>query len=215
MKSKFEADSNFVLSSTITEIKASNKSYYNILPVVKNIIRQSLNELGNVDFPDKTNTTIEYRAKIKRNDSVLTLTQYFNGTLTLQGKPNRLFDDCCVHIEKIKSIDDKSLGILDVNPSMKLIGMAEKDVKDKIDPIEINTLELEMIKFGNYWQKDHDKIDKSNLENFINAFYWVNGYLYKYENILHIAEKIYKITPNFLDKITVEVLGEVSVVSIE
>ncbi|GAI11511.1 unnamed protein product, partial [marine sediment metagenome] len=87
---------------------------------------------------------IEYRAKITRNSSSLTLTQFNNGTLLLQGKTDKLFDDSCDLIEKIANPSDKeviarfissdegNLKIFADRYTPELINVAENNVKGKI-----------------------------------------------------------------------------------
>lgn len=118
------------------KIEKEPKKYKNILPEIKDKIRLSLNTLGTLEISDNLkDPTIEYRAKIRKNDSAFTLTQYINGTLLPQGKPNTFFYECCFHIEKIInsgliSSDEKSLGFF--NHSTKLNGETEKNIEDKI-----------------------------------------------------------------------------------
>lgn len=151
MKSKFEANSHFVLGSTVSETKSPSKKYKIILPEIKNKIKLSLNTLGTLDISDNLkDPNIEYRAKIRKNDSAFTLTQYINGTLLPQGKTNEFFYECCFHIEKIMnsedknvisrliSSDEKSFGLS--VPSTKLNGVTEKNVEDKI--VEQITVEV-------------------------------------------------------------------------
>src|SRR5574340_707635 len=147
LKAVFEADPHSMLGHTISEIKACTAKYDIILPGLRNKIKQSLSTLGDLDIIDNPSSAIEYKARIARNGSSLTLTQYTKGTLLLQGKTNKLFDECCDQIEKITnpeenevisryiSSDEKSLGIFDASYSTKLIGLAERNVGDKIGAV--------------------------------------------------------------------------------
>lgn len=72
------------------------------------------------------------------------MTQYSNGTLLLQGKTDKLFNDCCDNIEKIAnpveheviarfiSNDEKGLEIFTSKYTPQLIEVAEANVKDKV-----------------------------------------------------------------------------------
>jgi uncharacterized protein YeaO (DUF488 family) len=95
----------------------------------------------------KLNPDVEYRAKITRNSFSITLTQYNNGTLLLQGKTDKLFDDSCDLIEKIAnpsdkeviarfiSDDDETLKIFTERYTPELIDTAEENVKEKIEDV--------------------------------------------------------------------------------
>jgi len=90
---------------------------------------------------------IEYKAKITRNNFSLTLTQYNNGTLLLQGKTDNLFNDSCDLIEKIAnpsekeviarfiSSDEEKLKFFVDKYTPELIILAEDNVKKKIGDV--------------------------------------------------------------------------------
>jgi hypothetical protein len=116
-----------------------------MLPELRTKIKESLNTLETtLEIAESPSLAIEYRAKITRNNSSLTLTQYVNGTLLLQGKTDKLFNDNCDLIERIASPSDKeviarfissderSLELFAAKYTPQLIELAEINVKKKI-----------------------------------------------------------------------------------
>jgi len=97
-----------------------------------------------VEIAENPSSAIEYRARIARNSFSITLTQFNNGTLLLQGKTDKLFDDSCDMIEKIAnpsdkeviarfiSSDEENLKIFAAKYTPELIDMAENNVEKKI-----------------------------------------------------------------------------------
>jgi len=148
LKKDFEANPQSFLGHEIREIKACITKYDIMVPELRTKIRESLNTLeASKEITESPSSTIEYRAKITRNDSSLTLTQFNNGTLLLQGKTNKIFDDSCDLIEKIAdpsdkdviarfiSSDEKNLEIFAAKYTPDLIALAEGDVKKKIGAV--------------------------------------------------------------------------------
>jgi hypothetical protein len=100
-----------------------------------------------LEIAEGPDSTIEYRAKITRSGSSLTLTQFNNGTLLLQGKEDKFFDDSCDLIEKIAnpsdkeviarfiSSDERNLEIFAAKYTPALIVLAEGNVKKKIGDV--------------------------------------------------------------------------------
>ncbi len=145
LKEKFEANPQSFIKDDIPKIKACTARYDIMLTELRNEIKQSLNTLGaTLEITDNPNKATEYKAKITRNSFSLTLTQYINGTLLLQGKTDKIFDDCCDYIEKIAnpaekeviarfiSSDEKSLEIFTSRYTPRLLELAEKNVREKI-----------------------------------------------------------------------------------
>jgi len=143
LKKQFEANPSSFIDG-IPEVKASATRYNIILSELRIKIKESLDMLeANLEFTEKPKPDVEYRAKITRNDSSLTLTQFNNGTLLLQGKKNKLFDNSCDLIEKIAnpsdkeviarfiSSEEKSLDLFVAKYTPKLLELAENNVKKK------------------------------------------------------------------------------------
>jgi len=145
LKKDFEANPQSFLGDEITEIKARATRYDIMLSELRTKIRGSLNTLeATLKIDENPSSTIEYRAKITRNGSSLTLTQFNNGTLLLQGKTDKVFDDSCDLIEKIAnpsdkeviarfiSSDERNLELFVAKYTPQLIELAENNVKNKI-----------------------------------------------------------------------------------
>jgi hypothetical protein len=100
-----------------------------------------------VEIIESSRSDIEYRAKISRNRYSLTLTQFNNGTLLLQGKTDKLFNDSCDLVERIArpsekdviarfiSCDKKNLETLAAKYTPELIVLSEGNVKKKIGDV--------------------------------------------------------------------------------
>jgi hypothetical protein len=142
LKQKIETNLEYFLGS---KTQACATRYDIMLSELRGKVKESLKTLdATIEINDNPSPDIEYRAKITRNDSSLTLTQYVNGTLLLQGKTDKLFNDNCDLIEKIASpsekdviarfisSDEKNLQIFAAKYTPELIGLAEGNVKTKI-----------------------------------------------------------------------------------
>jgi len=148
LKEDFEANPQSFLGHEIPEIKACITTYDIMLRELRAKIKESLKTLEvTIEITDNPNPAIEYRAKIDRNDFSATLTQYNNGTLLLQGKTDKLFDDSCDLIERIASpsekdviarfisSDEKNLEVFASKYTPELIILAEGNVKKKIEDV--------------------------------------------------------------------------------
>jgi hypothetical protein len=144
-KKDFESNPQSFLGDEIAEIKPCATRYDIMLLELRTKIKGSLNMLGaTVEITENPSSAIEYRAKIARNSFSITLTQFNNGTLLLQGKTDKLFDDSCDMIEKIAnpsdkeviarfiSSDEENLKIFAAKYTPELIDMAENNVEKKI-----------------------------------------------------------------------------------
>lgn len=129
----------------IEEIKSQAVRYEIVSDTIRKRIREGLNILnGSVEITEKPDASTEYRAKIIRGQSSITMTQYSTGTLLLQGKTDKIFHDGCDWIEEIAnpsdeevivrfiSADEKSLQEFSARYTPQLLEMAENNVKDKI-----------------------------------------------------------------------------------
>ena len=145
LKENFEANPQSFLGDEIAEIKACATRYDVMLPELRTKIKESLDALeARLEFTENPKSDIEYKAKITRHDSSLTLTQFNNGTLLLQGKTDKFFDSSCDLIERIAnpsdkeviarfiSSDDKNLGLFEAKYTPHLIEIAEDNVKEKM-----------------------------------------------------------------------------------
>jgi hypothetical protein len=146
LKRKIEANPEDFFRNGIQKIQACTTRYDILLPEFRVKIKESLKTLeATLEIIDNPSLAIEYRAKITRNNSSLTLTQYVNGTLLLQGKTeDKLLDDNCDLIERIASpsekdvvarfisSDEKNLQIFAAKYTPELIVLAEGSVKTKI-----------------------------------------------------------------------------------
>lgn len=148
LKVKFEADPQSFLGYEIPEeTKACATRYDIMVPILRTKVKESLNMLGTVEFTESQKTDVEYRAKIARNEFSLTVTQFKNGTLLLQGKTDKLFNDNCDLIERTAnpsdkeviarfiSCDEEKVKIFTAKYTPALITMAENNVKKKIGDV--------------------------------------------------------------------------------
>lgn len=130
----------------IKRIYSGNMSYTIIQPDLKNRVKLSLEELGSeIKIEDNPDSSIEYRAKVTKNGSSLTITQYNSGKLSIQGKSDFLFHELCDQIETIinspqkevttrffKGIDEHK-EIIDIQKSLDYINKAENDIGEKLE----------------------------------------------------------------------------------
>lgn len=145
LKQDFTANPQQFVSYEVKEIKACATRYEIVADEVRKRIRKGLNVLdSSVEITERPNASIEYRAKVTRGQSSLTMTQYNTGTLFLQGKTDKLFNDGCDWIEKIAnpaekeviarfiSSDEKNLEYFTAKYTPKLLEMADNNVKEDI-----------------------------------------------------------------------------------
>ena len=131
-----------------SKTNACMTSYDIMLQDIRTEIKEILSEFGgNVHIVDNPLPSTAYRAKITRDSSSITLTQFNNGTLFLQGKTDQIFDEVCDYVEKIAnpteesviarfiSSDEKCLQIFADRYSPQLIDSAEESVKKKIGDV--------------------------------------------------------------------------------
>jgi len=147
-KQKFEANPRDFLGSEVQEMRGCQTIYDILLSDLRISIRESLKDLYvMLEITEDPKADIEYRAKIARNDFSLTMTQFKTGTLLLQGKTDRLFDEICDCIEKIAnpaekqviarfiSSDEKNLEIFAAKYSPRLLEVAEESTKKKLGDV--------------------------------------------------------------------------------
>jgi len=144
-KQDFEENPKSVVERNSSSIKSCSTTYDLLIIDIRNVIKDSLKELGDsCEIVDKPNANIDYRAKITKEDSTITLIQYSTGKLLLQGKTNRLFDNCCSHIEKIAtptgkeviarfiSGDEKSLDYFTARYTPRLLEISEDKLRREL-----------------------------------------------------------------------------------
>lgn len=146
LKAEFENNPQVFLGA-IPEIKACATRYDIMLAGLRTKIREALNTLNAIVEITESPKGAEYRAKLNRNDYSLTITQFNNGTLLLQGKTDKFFHDCCDVVEKIAnpsnkdviarfiSRDEESLRLFTAKYTSELTEMAECNVIQKIDKV--------------------------------------------------------------------------------
>jgi hypothetical protein len=133
-----------VFAST-TDVKACSQRYDIMLPEMRDKIKESLKAIeAYTEIADSPKANIEYRAKLTRNSSSLTMTQFDNGTLLLQGKSDKLFNDSCDMVEKVANPADKeviarfissneeSLSQFTAKYTPELLSLAEVNVRENI-----------------------------------------------------------------------------------
>lgn len=148
LKQEFMANPERFVAHEIKEIKSQAARYEIVSPDIRRKIREGLEILnGAVEVNEKPTTATEYRAKITRNRSSLTMTQYSTGTLLLQGKTDKLFDDGCSWIETIAnpaekdviarfiSSDEKNLEIFAARYTQRLLEIAEESTRKKLGDV--------------------------------------------------------------------------------
>lgn len=149
LKAQYEENPQSFLGFEVPEVKACAQRYDIMLPGLRAQIRKSLDSLSGatVDISESPSPTAEYRARITRGELSLTIHQYSNGTLLLQGKTDALFDESCDLIEKacspsdkevisrFISSDEKSLEIFAAKYTPRLIELATSEVKCKLGDV--------------------------------------------------------------------------------
>lgn len=110
IKEDLEAEPLKVIGKDTEELRSCNQTYDIMLEEKRNNIKESLEQIvAKIKIENNLSQNIEYRAKVTKNGSTLTLTQYSTGTLLLQGKEDNLFHTACDLIEKIAAPEEKQV----------------------------------------------------------------------------------------------------------
>jgi len=149
LKEDFQKAPSDFLGTEMVEVKSCVQKYDILLSELRLKIKRDLSSLEkvSVEIVETPSAGVEYRARITRGTLSLTITQYDNGTLLLQGKTDNLFDECCDLIETIAnpsgkdivarfiSCDEENLEIFAAKYTPALLIMAEKNVREKIGDV--------------------------------------------------------------------------------
>ena len=138
----------------IQKIKSCSTKYSILLPATRESIKNGLGTIdGAVHYYDNPTPSEEYRAKLTTGSNSVSVTQYKNGTLFLQGKEDDLFSNVCDLIEKIATPseveiisrffanDEESLKAFTASYSPALLEVAEKQIRDAIGTDTFDFLE--------------------------------------------------------------------------
>ncbi len=144
-KTEFENNPSDYLgdNSSSSEFRATR--YVIIIDEVKKDIKIKLANIeGDIEFPTELSPSEEYRARLSRGNENLTVTQYKNGTLLLQGKTDSLFEEACTLVEKVGNPDEREviarfiskdeeyLKVFSAKYTPKLLEMAEENTKREL-----------------------------------------------------------------------------------
>lgn len=144
-KAEFESNRSGYIKGNVQQIKPCAHKYDIMLQELRGNIKDGIiNSDYKVTIDDNPGKDKEYLAKINRNSLTLTVTQFNNGTLLLQGKSDCLFHDICDLVEVIAkpepthivsrfiSGDEESLNIFLRQNTPELINTAESSVKAQL-----------------------------------------------------------------------------------
>lgn len=128
--------------------KFSSISYKIINQQMRIKIKEELNNLNeHIEVTNNPSSNELYRSKISSKYESLTITQYNNGTLFLQGKQNVLFHDVCDLVEKMANPSDKEVIVRFISNNEeninnfslkftpKLLKVSEENVKNKLGEV--------------------------------------------------------------------------------
>lgn len=138
----------------IQKIKACSTKYTILLENTRENIKNILKTIdGAVNYYNSPTPSEEYRAKLITGSKSVSVTQYINGTLFIQGKEDDLFSNVCDLIEKTATpseveiisrffaSDDESLKAFTASYSPELLEVAEKKIRSIIGDDAFNFLE--------------------------------------------------------------------------
>jgi hypothetical protein len=140
LKTDFKKDPSLFMAVKVPESKACATRYDIMLPKLRELVKTNLENVHDVkiiSIIDKPTASTEYTAKVQRQSCSVSITQYTNGTLLLQGKEDALFDDCCSLIEsrcnpsekevvsRFISSDEESLKVFVAKCTPELMELAE------------------------------------------------------------------------------------------
>lgn len=138
----------------IQKVKACSTKYNILLRATRENIKNGLGTIdGAVHYYDSPTPSEEYRAKLTTGGNSVSVTQYKNGTLFLQGKEDDLFSNVCDLVEKTATpseveiisrffaSDEESLKVFTASYSPELLEVAEKKIRAAIGVDTFNFLE--------------------------------------------------------------------------
>jgi len=138
----------------IQKVKACSTKYTILLEKTREEIKNSLSSIdGAVSYFNSPTPSEEYRAKLSTGGRAVSVTQYKNGTLFLQGKDDSLFSSVCDLVEKTATPseveiisrffanDDASLEKFTASYSPKILEVAEAEVRKIIGDDAFNFFE--------------------------------------------------------------------------
>lgn len=102
MKQQISDSPQILAGIELQKIKACSTRYTILLETTRESIKTKLMTVDtSVNYFNTPTPSEEYRAKVTAGNNTVSVTQYKNGTLFLQGKDDNLFSNVCDLIEKI------------------------------------------------------------------------------------------------------------------
>lgn len=147
LKQTFESNPGSFIATKEPGSKACSTRYDIMLPELRELVKANLKDVRDVkiiSISDKPTANIEYTAKVQRQSYSVSITQYSNSTLLLQGKTDALFNDCCNLIESLCnpsekevisrfiSSDEDSLKVFVAKYTPELIELAETKTRESL-----------------------------------------------------------------------------------
>lgn len=145
IKQKLAENPEILGGDVIQKLKACSTKYSILLPSTKDSIKNGLSAIdGKVQYYDNPTPSEDYRAKLTAGSKAVSVTQYKNGTLFIQGKEDDLFSGICDLIEKTATPseveiisrffanDEDSLKAFTASYSPELLEVAEKRIRNVI-----------------------------------------------------------------------------------
>lgn len=137
------------------KVKACATKYKILHQETRDLIKDSITDIdGNSQFYDKPTPSEQYRAKLSDGDQSLSVTQYNNGTLLIQGKEDSLFSKTCDLVEnkavpteqevisRFLAGDEESLQKFVLAYTPQLLDEAEKQIRSIIGNEIFDFLEI-------------------------------------------------------------------------
>lgn len=110
LKSRLENRPASSLIGSTPELKACSATYDIMIIDIRDRIKASWTQIApHCDTTNSPSQYISYRSKLSKGKSNITITQFTNGRLMLQGKSDYFLDNCCDNIEKIAQPSNKDV----------------------------------------------------------------------------------------------------------
>ncbi len=157
LKSRLENHPVFSSITSTPEVKACSATYDIMIMDIRDRIKASWTQIApHCVTTNSPSQYISYRSKLSNLEGNITITQFTNGRLMLQGKSDYFFDNCCDHIEKMAQPSNKDVAARFVSADQSALDF----FVSRSTPDLINLAEDEVIKSlkGSYDFLDlHDK----------------------------------------------------------
>ena len=95
LKARFDSNPTDFVAAPLKEPRATATKYVIVDEALRSRVKEGVKSVGDCESEEKPTDSTSYRMRVKIGDNAVTITQFNNGTLLLQGKENDAYETCC------------------------------------------------------------------------------------------------------------------------